>query len=309
MYITKDFTYRRDREYRTEVCDIISFNKENVDECVIPSTFRNLTVSRIGDGAFEGKNLKKITIPETIYSIGARAFANNALTEIIIPNGVQIGNGAFEKNELNNVIFNEYVNTIGLRAFADNKLTSITLPEFRSRYSFLVYLAFDAFDGNNLRENIIIPNSVQSIKFPAFNGIIEGNGRSITLVHDGGRMFNVNVTNPNINIPASAYGIPVTKIAAGFFAGTKPQSGLGYIYALEGSNRKRINTLTLPANLIEIEPGAFAFCDISYVVTPNQRVKDLWDQYYLAQRVADRTDQQRAFNMSTQELRQLADSF
>lgn len=55
-------------------------------------------VTSISDYAFDNcKNLKKISIPSTVKSIGYESFCNTAITEIEIPSGVRIiGQGALE---------------------------------------------------------------------------------------------------------------------------------------------------------------------------------------------------------------------
>jgi hypothetical protein len=65
---------------------------------VIPAVIEGRAVTAIGDaqdinhldykGAFEGKELSSVTIPNTVKSIGGNAFARNLLTGVTIPNSV-----------------------------------------------------------------------------------------------------------------------------------------------------------------------------------------------------------------------------
>jgi hypothetical protein len=70
-------------------------------EVIIPSHIQGLPVTCIGAGAFKGKNLIGVTIPDSVTEIGTYAFADNKLTSVIIPNSVtKIGHSVFENNNL-----------------------------------------------------------------------------------------------------------------------------------------------------------------------------------------------------------------
>lgn len=95
---------------------------------VIPSS-----VTRIGDWAFSGSGLTEITIPDTITSIGFRAFeCCIALQTVNLPNTIQ---------------------QIGESTFANNyALTTITLPKD------LTDIGFWAFENCTALQRIIIPS-------------------------------------------------------------------------------------------------------------------------------------------------------
>lgn len=59
-----------------------SYYPEHGKDVVIPP---NLNIKRIGDGAFYGKGLRSIIIPEGVVSIGKSAFRGNALVYVKIP--------------------------------------------------------------------------------------------------------------------------------------------------------------------------------------------------------------------------------
>ena len=68
-------------------------------EAEIPSTFRNIPVTTIGESAFQNcKNLSKVVIPDSITKIERRAFFGcESLTELILSDNITyIGPGAFE---------------------------------------------------------------------------------------------------------------------------------------------------------------------------------------------------------------------
>jgi hypothetical protein len=85
-------------------------------EVNIPSKIRGLPVTYIGYGAFAGKGLINVTIPNSVTLIDPYAFAGNELTSITIPNSVtHILRWAFDNNELTSV-------TIGANVLLDDEI-------------------------------------------------------------------------------------------------------------------------------------------------------------------------------------------
>jgi hypothetical protein len=63
----------------------------------IPSKVNGLSVTAIGVRAFSNNQLTSVTIPNSVTSIGYRAFVGNRLTSVTIPNSVtSIGVAAFD---------------------------------------------------------------------------------------------------------------------------------------------------------------------------------------------------------------------
>jgi hypothetical protein len=91
-------------------------------EVGIPSKIRNLPVTHIGSSAFSGKNLIKVTIPNSVITIGDYTFPNNQLTSV-----TTIGDGAFQSNQLTSVTIPDSVTNILGGAFGHNQLTSVTI--------------------------------------------------------------------------------------------------------------------------------------------------------------------------------------
>lgn len=75
-------------------------------ELVIPDTINGYSVTSIGLRAFMQNKLTSVTIPDSVTSIGAVAFIRNQLTSVTIPDSVtSIGNNAFSENKLTTVHF------------------------------------------------------------------------------------------------------------------------------------------------------------------------------------------------------------
>lgn len=167
------------------------------------------TVTRIGDGAFEGcTNLKSVNIPNSVTSIGSAAFSGcTGLTDVTIGNSVtSIENSAFSGcTSLTAVVIPNSVLTIGRKTFADcSSLTSVTIPNSVTSIGFAAFsgckkltspiynshvfaylpatysgsytipdgieqIADRAFESCRKLRSVVIPNSVTSIGEEAFS--------------------------------------------------------------------------------------------------------------------------------------------
>ena len=144
----------------------LAFDVDGLSYTIINGT-TNVEVT----GRASGNSDTDINIPDTVsdgtttYSvttIGNRAFQNNALTSVIIPNSVTtIGNGAFINNALTSVIIPDSVTSIGSKAFFINALTSVTIGNS-------VTTIGDSAFYNNALTSVIIPDSVTTIEIGAF---------------------------------------------------------------------------------------------------------------------------------------------
>ncbi|MBQ7529099.1 leucine-rich repeat domain-containing protein [bacterium] len=126
------------------------FNKYNGNDkhVVIPEG-----ITTIAEGAFRGKPILSVQIPDSVQVIGARAFSETALEEIILPRSLKflqcgtfygcknlrrvvlpegligIGESVFERcKELRSLIVPDSVQVIGARAFTETALEEIILP-------------------------------------------------------------------------------------------------------------------------------------------------------------------------------------
>ena len=130
-----------DNEFTVQVAKVSDFwdnPYQDLTSVNIPATVNmygvTYTVVGIEDFAFDKcRNLKHITLPNTIEHIGSCAFSNcTSLTSIVIPEGVtSIPDRAFYGcTSLKSITIPNSVKSIGAQAFYDcSSLSSITIPE------------------------------------------------------------------------------------------------------------------------------------------------------------------------------------
>lgn len=129
---------------------------------IIPKNIDGLTVSSIGEYAFEEGQLTNVVIPEGVITIGKNAFTNNKLTEVTLPDGLNvIEEYAFAENNLTEINIPNSVTIIEKYAFHKNKLQKISLSKN------VEVIEKAVFYYNNLEE-IFIPEGVKTIGNSAF---------------------------------------------------------------------------------------------------------------------------------------------
>ena len=113
-----------------------------------------------------GEEIIKLTIPNSVTSLGSGAFANcRGLISVTIPDSVtSIGSSAFEYcSGLTSVTIPDSVTSIGSCAFAYcSGLTSVTIPNS------VTSIGSNVFRGCSGLASVTIPNSVTSIGYSAF---------------------------------------------------------------------------------------------------------------------------------------------
>lgn len=113
-------------------------------DVVVPETVETdgkiYTVTSIGEYTFTYA-LHSISLPNTIRSIGKRAFYGCNLTSIKLPESLEV---------------------IGEGAFYNSKLESVTIPEGVRK------IGDDAFDGSSSLKNVVLPSNLERIGDYAF---------------------------------------------------------------------------------------------------------------------------------------------
>ena len=174
---------------------------------IIPSEIDGRKVTGIkGFNLSNKENIKSITIPDGVTSIGDSAFSGcRSLTDITIPDGVtSIGDSAFSCcRSLTDITIPDSVTSIGCEAFYNcSSLTNITIPDgvtsiesetFYNCQSLsnidisnsLISIGMDAFAHCKNLKNIKIPDSVTTIELGAFNDTLWYNNQPDGLLYAG----------------------------------------------------------------------------------------------------------------------------
>jgi uncharacterized lipoprotein YehR (DUF1307 family) len=152
----------------------------------IPSKIQGKKVTHIEESAFDsdetGIKLTGVTIPNTVTTIGDRAFYGNRLTSVTIPNSVTtIGGEAFEENRLTSVTLPKSVTAIGGEAFGGNRLTSVTISASFFSYEIFYALGVEEEDFDKLPSISLIIEPNESLgdllSFSDFLEFYDNNGK------------------------------------------------------------------------------------------------------------------------------------
>ena len=110
------------------VVECLCANKKSDDllkskdaDIVVPTSFagfEGIKVVEIGENAFYNRIMKSLTLPNTVVSIGSKAFSNAEISdELVIPESVtNIGEEAFSYSDINSVVLPP-MEAIGSRIF------------------------------------------------------------------------------------------------------------------------------------------------------------------------------------------------
>jgi prepilin-type N-terminal cleavage/methylation domain-containing protein len=99
-------------------------------DLVIPSSINGISINRIWQDSFNNKGLVAVDFDDdsNIQQIHARAFLNNDLTSIDLPNTLRkVDYGSFKDNQLTEIKLPPSLNQIETQAFDGNDLTKITI--------------------------------------------------------------------------------------------------------------------------------------------------------------------------------------
>lgn len=171
--------------------DNYQFNAAPWDGTGYTSVVISNGITSIGNYAFSGSDITKVTIASTVKNIGVGAFRNcTKLTAVAVPTGVteirnltfagctsltsvtipatvtSIGSMAFENcSALTGANLPANLKTIGASAFSGcSKLVAVTIPNG------VTEIPYNAFGYCTSLRNAVIPNSVETIDRYAFDG-------------------------------------------------------------------------------------------------------------------------------------------
>ena len=225
----------------------------------IPREINRLRVTEIfggtaiADGAFFGKGLTSVIIPDTVKIIHDNAFAVNNLKSITIPDGVvSIGRFAFQSNQLENVVIPKSVTSIN-RSFVGNQRNN---PQNLTIYGYLSSAAEEYARENN--HNFISLD-------PEFEYIDNGDGTATITRYNG--------SGGNVEIPSRFGQLRVTIIGESAFENknietVKIPNTVTFIDSYAFRNNK-LSTLELPDSVEIIRNWVFSYNQLDSLTLPN----------------------------------------
>lgn len=173
-------------------CTLTDYDINGPKDVVIPSTLNSLTVTTIGNRAFQSKGITSVIMSDSITRVADGSWD---------PNRTPQRYGAFTGNTLNFVIFSNNLQYLGAHSFAYTKLSAVALPDSLTTISWAV------FEGCPLT-SIELPSQLISIQGWALGG---SGLKSVTLpetmtsLSDYTFVFSVNLKE--LNLPKSLEGV------------------------------------------------------------------------------------------------------
>ena len=106
------------------------YDKNCGKDVIVPAEIGGKLVTKIHNYAFNSMGLTSVNIPESVKTIGSRAFAYNKLTSLYLPESVtEISSEAFLSNKLTSISLGNRLKTMGAACFRHNKLTEAIVPD------------------------------------------------------------------------------------------------------------------------------------------------------------------------------------
>lgn len=122
-------------------------------------------VEQLKDSVYSPNGMETVQIPDTVVSIGKKAFEYNNFTETAFSSSLkEIGESAFHGNKYTKVVLPDTVTSLGAGAFSENDITELTLSRG------VTVIPQGAFSMNIRLEYVEIPDTVTQIEDMAFAG-------------------------------------------------------------------------------------------------------------------------------------------
>lgn len=279
--LRKSWSYKKQKDGTL----IITGYKGDQTKVTVPSRIGSSVVTAIGKEVFSTRNEKAILMPEweiagnkiteiklpdTLRSIGERAFyACRNLSEIVIPDSVEeIGRGAFEEcSGLRSAVIGEGVSEISDRMFGKCvPLKNIKLSKGLRR------IGKEAFrDCSGLTE-IVIPDGVKEIDYCAFHSC-----RSLTeiVIPDSVEKAGESAFHNCMQLRSVTVGESVTEISDEMFRdchslqNVKLPNGLRSIGSFAFAKCRELTRIDIPYGVYEIGESAFKGSGLTELIVPD----------------------------------------
>jgi len=234
------------------------------DTIVIPSEFKGKKITQILDNAFYSMHeLKKITIPDTVTSIGDNAFSCTGLEDIIIPSSViSIGRAAFYSCEhLKSITIPDTITNISTYAFSVcDSLVDITIPNS------VTSIGYRAFCNCENLENITIPDGITYVGTEAFFDC-----KNLKYNENKSGKYLGNNENPYLVLFDVVEDVKDFEIS----------NATKVIYDAAFLNCKNLENIAIPNTVMSIGFCAFGYCEsLQTVMIPNS-ITNLADDAFL----------------------------
>lgn len=144
---------------------ILSYKGESA-EVTIPSEIEGKPVIEIGKNAFyQNKTIESVTIPSTVKTIGAKAFAGSYVKSVTMADSVEtLGEAAFKEC----IYLTDIKLSAGLTEISNNTFSFCTRLESASIPEGVTYVGTSAFQSCNHLKNISFPSTLEVIGEYAF---------------------------------------------------------------------------------------------------------------------------------------------
>ena len=168
----KETDLQTEGDYRYTVSNgeaaIVKYTGHDAD-ISIPGALGGFPVTEIGDGAFFNhgfpyEGLKHVSFPDSVVSIGKRAFFSCGLEELFLPPGlVSIGDEAFWGCTFKELVLPSGLASIGHAAFSYTPIKTVTIPD-------KVVNMDDAFSDCKQLETVVLSDHVAKFRLWDFDG-------------------------------------------------------------------------------------------------------------------------------------------